>query len=204
MRTIVGHEVGHRRALGIASAKNGLIVGHEGLKRFHLPIVRPRRLAGAGGGDGGGGGVVQGSGRVLTKVHVKPMFWGTEWYRHITPTVGDISWAIESIFLGPYMSGLAQYGVGNGWLDPNPIFTGLTIDPPNPFTEAQLRKLISDLIDWPASSESLPDPSGSLADLPTDAQMLPVIFTPRDVSFEDSNANGFNNFMTHNGITFPY
>jgi hypothetical protein len=71
------------------------------------------------------------------------------------------------------MDGLAQYGVGNGWLDPSPIFHGLTIDPPNPFSEAQLRKLLTDLIDWPVSAGSLPDPAGSLADLPTDPQMRP-------------------------------
>ena len=102
------------------------------------------------------------------------------------------------------MDGLAQYGVGNGWLDPNPIFHALTIDPPNPFSEAQLRKLLTDLIDWPASAGSLPDPAGSLADLPTDPQTAPVVFTPRDVGFADANANGFNDFMTHNGTTFPY
>lgn len=205
MRTLVGHALEHGRALGIASLRNGLNVPRERLKRVHLPIVPAlRELAGAGGDGGGGGGVVQGTGRVLTRVHVKPIFWESEWYRRFIPTVGDICWAIETIFLGPYMDGLAQYGVGNGWLDPNPIFTGLTIDPPNPYSEAQLRKLLTDLIDWPASAGSLPDPAGDLADLPTDPQMLPVVFTPRDVGFADANANGFNNFMTHNGITFPY
>ena len=202
MRTFVGPDSIRRRTMGIASAMNGLLV-HGGLKRVHLPI-RPREHADAGGSNADGSSVVQGPGRVLTNVHIKPIFWGAAWYQDFAPTVGDICWAIQSIFLGPYMNGLAQYGVNNGWLDLNPVFTGLTIDPPNPFSEDQLRKLLADLIDWPTSSATLPNPVGSLASLPTDSQMLPVIFTPRDVHFNNPDVHGFNNFMTHNGIEFPY
>src|SRR5580700_11934085 len=141
MRALIRHALNHGRALGIASTRNGLTVPRERLKRVHLPIVPAlRELAGAGGDGGGGGGVVQGPGRVLTRVHVRPIFWGAGWYRRFLPGAGDIRWAIETIFLGPYMDGLAQYGVGNGWLDPNSVFTSMTIDPPNPFSEAQLRK----------------------------------------------------------------
>lgn len=201
MRELIGRDVVRRRAIGIASVKDGMIVAREGLKRVHLPIIRPRKLADAGDADGSGGSIVQGPGRVLTRVHVKPIFWGSEWYRRFYPTVGDICWVIQSIFLSPYMSGLAQYGVANGWLDPNPIFTGLTIDPPNPFTAARLRELLANMIDWPVSSAALPDLVGNLADLPTDSQMLPVIFTPRDVQCEEAGVNGF---ITHNGVKFPY
>jgi hypothetical protein len=103
MRAHVGYALKHGRALGIASARNGLNVPPERLKRVHLPIVPAlRELAGAGGDGGGGGGVVQGPGRVLTRVHVKPIFWGSEWYRRFIPTVEDICWAIQTIFLGPY------------------------------------------------------------------------------------------------------
>src|SRR5258708_285998 len=104
MRALIGHALNYGRALGIASTRNGLNVPREQLRRVHLPIIPAlRELAGGGGGGGGGGGVVvQGSGRVLTKVHVKPIFWGSEWYRHFVPTAGDIRWAIQTIFLGPY------------------------------------------------------------------------------------------------------
>ncbi len=80
MRTLVGHALEHGRALSIASLRNGLNVPRERLKRVHLPIVPAlRELAGIAGGDGGGDvGVVQGTGRVLTRVHVKPIFWGSE------------------------------------------------------------------------------------------------------------------------------
>jgi len=132
MRALVDPTLKNTRELRIASAKNGLHVPREQVKRFHLPSVPAlREFAGVGGAGGGGGGVVQGPGLVLTRVHVKPIFWGAGWYRRIFPTVGDICWAIETIFLSPYMDGLAQYGVGNGWLDPNAIFTSLTVDPPN-------------------------------------------------------------------------
>ena len=147
MRALAGPKRTNVRAVGIASAKNGLHVPPEQLKWFHLPLVLAvRESAGAGGDGGGGAGVVQGPGPVLTRVHVKPIFWGAEWYRGFFPTAGDICWAVETIFLGPFMDGLAQYGVGNGWLDPNPIFTSLTIDPPNPFSETQLRNLLTDMV----------------------------------------------------------
>jgi len=197
-RGLIEHGAARVQARGIASAINGLIVDRTTLTRVHLPLIRSRNFAGAG-GSGGSGVVVQGPGRVLTNVHVKPVFWGTAWYHHLTPGPGDILWALQSIFLGPYMSGMGQYGVGNGWLDPNPIFTGLSIDPPNPFKETDLRNIITALIDNTASGAA-----GSLPNPATDSQLLPVIFTPRDVSFEDADYNGFNNFMSHKGATFPY
>jgi hypothetical protein len=205
MRAHIGKALTSGRALGIASAKNGLHVPVERLKRFHLPMLPSLRgLAGAGADGGGGGVVVQGPGRVLTRVHVKAIFWGSQWYARFRPGVGDICWAIETIFLSPYMDGLSQYGVGNGWLDPNPIFTSMTIAAPNPFTEPQLRQLLGEMIDLPGSAGSAPDWAGRLADLPTDPQMLPVVFTPYGVEFADADFNGFNNSMTRNGATFPY
>ena len=133
MERQVDRDSKRRPASGVASARGGIVVERGKLHRVSLPIIRrPRGLIGAGAGGGGGGTIVQGPGRVLTNVHVKPIFWGSAWYKPSTPSVGDIMWALQSIFLGPFMSGLAQYGVGNGWLDPNPIFTGLSIEPPIP------------------------------------------------------------------------
>jgi hypothetical protein len=191
---------------GIASSHGGIEIAKNRLVRIGLPVGLPRPSPvggkdGAGGNDGGGGGgiVTQGTGRVLTNVHVRPIFWGTAWYHPSTPSVGDIMWAIRSIFLGPYMSGLAQYGVGVGWLDPNPIFTGLSVDPPNSFSETQLQDLLTALID-----NTLPGAAGSLVDPALDDQLLPVVFTPRDVSSTNSDFNGFHNWMSYHGTKFPY
>ena len=124
----------------------------------------------------------------LSGAAVYLIFWGSGWSSP-SPAPSLIQTATATLLSGPYLEGLAQYGVGSGWLDPNPIFPGLTIDPPNPFSEAQLRQLLADLIDWPASAGSLPDPAGDLTDLPSDPLMLPVVFTPRDVMSTVADAN---------------
>lgn len=85
---------------------------------------------------------------VLSSVLVKPVFWGSQWLQHSAtpPLAGEILWAIRSIFHGPYMSGLAQYGVGNGALDPNPVFTGFDSDPPQNFHFADIEGMLGSLV----------------------------------------------------------
>jgi hypothetical protein len=84
------------------------------------------------------------------------------------------------------MSGLTQYGVANGTLDPNPLFTGFAPDPPQNFTDADIQGMITAFID----SGQIPDPR-------TNPQVLPCIFTPMDIFFTDHDANGFHNFFFH-------
>jgi hypothetical protein len=184
----------------IASVHEGVEVSSRHVIQAHVPRKLPTvawRDHASGGGSGGGT-VVQGPGRVLTNVHVRPIFWGSAWYHALSPSVGDIMWAMETIFLGPYFSGLAQYGVGTGQLDPTPIFTGFSIEPPNPFSETDLRNMLGALIDG-----TLPGAAGSFNPA-FDNQLLPVVFTPLDVHSTVGNANGFHNWMVHNGTKFPY
>src|SRR5438309_2370099 len=144
-------------ALRHIASSDGGAVPRDQLVRHHLPLRAPHPMSnGSGFGSGGGGTVAQGLGRVLTKVHVRPIFWGTAWYHPATPSVADIMWAIQTIFLGPYFSGLSQYGVGVGTVDPTPIFTGLSVDPPLVFSDADLRTLLVAVIEG-----TLPGAAGS-------------------------------------------
>jgi hypothetical protein len=141
-------------------------------------------LAAAGGGGGDGGSVAKHGTDVLSNVIVKPIFWGNQWFHPTTPPAGEILWAIRSIFKGPYMSGLAQYGVGKGALDPNPIFTGFAPDPPQDFTNADIEEMLKTFVD----SGQIPDPR-------TSPQVLACVFTPIDIFFNDHDFNGFHNYL---------
>src|SRR5438105_1800998 len=110
--------------------------------------------AGGSRGGSGAGSVSQHNTHVLSNVIVKPVFWGSQWFHPTTPSAGQILWAIRSIFKGPYMSGLAQYGVGNGTLDPNPVFTGFAPDPPQDFTDPDIEGMLKSFVD----SGQIPDP----------------------------------------------
>ena len=158
--------------------------------RIHSASEKAARItwgihATAGGsGDGNGGSVRKHNTDVLSDVIVKPIFWGNQWFHPTTPSAGQILWSIRSIFLGPYMSGLAEYGVGNGSLDPNAIFTGFGPDPPQDFTDGDIEGLVKSLID----SGQIPDPR-------TNPQVVACVFTPVGIFFSDHDFNGFHNYV---------
>jgi hypothetical protein len=135
-----------------------------------------------GGGVGGAGSVVQHNQDVLSTVLIKPIFWGSQWFQANAPSAGAILWAIRSIFMGPYMSGLAQYGVGSGLLDPNPVFTGFAGDPPQNFRDADIQGMLKSFFD-----------SGQLQ---FDPQQLLCVFTPIDIFSENQDDNGYHSFLS--------
>ena len=130
---------------------------------------------------------------VLSKVLIKPVFWGSQWFRPSTPSAGEILWAIQSILLGPFMSGLGQYGVGNGMLDPNPVFIGFAGDPPQNFKQEDIETMLLSVF----QSGQLPDPS-------TNPQLLPCVFTPVDIVSNDSEFLGYHTSMQFLGNGVPY
>ncbi len=103
---------------------------------------------------------------------MKPIFWGSEWFRpwlHPGPSVRDVLWAMQTIFLGPCMSGLDQYaGVGKGSIL-SEILVSFTDDPPNPFNQGHIEDMLTSLT-------VLPD--GRLLHPEQDSQLLCCVFTP--------------------------
>jgi hypothetical protein len=189
---------------GLINAKTSPVFGEDATQNVRvlacpidkvMPIKRSMGIASttlglSGGGNGAAGSVAQHSQDVLSNVLVKPVFWGSQWLHPNTPGAGAILWAIRSIFMGPYMSGLAQYGVGNGVLDPNPIFTGFAGDPPQNFTQTAIEGMLKSLFD-----------SGQLQT--TNPQILLCVFTPIDVFSEHRDDNGYHTFMHHH-VNVPY
>jgi hypothetical protein len=137
-----------------------------------------------------GGSVRKHSSHVLSNVVVKAVFWGSEWFQRQTPTAGQVLWAIRTILMSPYMSGLAQYGVGGGSLDPEPRFTGFDADPPQGFTSDDIRGMLAKLF----TSQQL--------DL-ANAQLLPVVFTPVDIKSDDTDARGYHSWSFFNQAGEP-
>lgn len=140
-----------------------------------------------------GSSLQQHSSDVLSSVLVKPVFWGSQWFQPTTPSAGEILWAIRSIFKGPYMSGLAQYGVGNGALDPNPVFTGFSPDPPQNFTKNDIEAMLSSLV----SDEQISIATGA-------QQVLAAVFTPVDISSDQQDENGYHTYLSVPGGRLAY
>jgi len=54
---------------------------------------------------------------VIRNVHVQLIFFGSAWgVSTTTPSATQVANAVQNILSGPYMSYLAQYGVGRGTL----------------------------------------------------------------------------------------
>ena len=84
-------------------------------------------------------------GPVLSEVRVYLVFWGSAWAAAPTPTIADITYAVETILASSYMSGLAQYGnIGQGRLGERVAVT--SSDPPNPFSNADIVRLLHRLM----------------------------------------------------------
>src|SRR5690349_19603981 len=187
-----------RASLGIA------IAAPKPRVAFHPPATLARLLtptpglAGASGASGGGNTITDHSGRVLTQVRVKPIFWGTSWFHpqlHAGVAVSDVLWAIKTIFLGPFMSALNQYrGIGKGTLLSD-IFVSLTDDPPNPFSQDQLENMLRSLT-------VLPDLR--LVDPALDDQLLCIVFTPPGWRSTSEGTAGFHTSFSTSKGRVPY
>lgn len=93
-------------------------------------------------------------GPVIANVGVYLIFWGAAWVDpKTTPTKDAVANAVASILAGPYMSDLAQYGVGAGALSGTTVVSGS--NPPNPFADGDVAAEVWALID----SNALPAPN---------------------------------------------
>jgi hypothetical protein len=89
----------------------------------------------------------------LTNAHLVLIFWGREWAGSLLAT-GVVN-AVQNLLAGPYMSYLAQYGVrrANLW----GTFFATNIDPPSPFTYADVGTFIRNQLD----GDNLPEPDSN-------------------------------------------
>jgi hypothetical protein len=138
--------------------------------------------------------VADGGGTVLTSVHVQLIFWGSAWLNSSTrPSFSEITGAVSSILTGPYMTKLSQYrGVGRGVLRGTTCVTNS--NPPNPFTDQNVKDFVSNLIDGGTLPE--PDDEG--------IQLLYCVVMPPMVNFSNRNVIGEHTYDTDYDFPFDF
>jgi hypothetical protein len=128
---------------------------------------------------------------VLSEVHVYLVFWGSAWSAAPTPTIADVTNAVETLLASPHTSGLAQYGnIGQGRLGGRVVVT--SSDPPNPFRDADIVGLLHRLIE-----------SGDLVEPEDDRQALYVVMLPPGVGFVKPGVVGEHSFFMYLDLTDP-
>jgi hypothetical protein len=148
--------------------------------RFHNP------------GDAGPGTTISYlGGATIPNVPVQLIFWGSVWTQPgTTPSAGSFVGAVQNILAGPYMSALGQYGIGAGHLRGALIVT--SPQPPNPFTDDDVRNLVWDMID----QNIFPEPDDS------DGANLYVVVMPPFVN--PSNTSNIGEHLYATDYDFPF
>ena len=170
------------------------------LVRPTTPLSRAER-AGAGGDivrkkfkDAAGLTTSDGLGpKIVSNLYVSVIFWGKEWSRAVPPppvSMTDVSNAIARIFGGPYLSGLAQYGI-------NLILQDLwfhledTSDPPlspKTFSDANVDTFLQGLAD--AGTLQNVEERGGPAVPWGNPKTLVFVIMPTKANFVQANLNG--------------
>jgi hypothetical protein len=151
----------------------------SGILVFHSPCDAPASTTTSSGG-----------GTVISNVSLQLLFWGSAWNSSPSPSIGQVIHAVNSILHGPYMSGLAQYGVSGGNLSGAWIVTGR--EPNNPFSTDDVHGIISDLIDQGSFPE--PDDPGG--------RNLYMFVLPANVHSTDTKHTGLHTYDTD--YDFPF
>jgi hypothetical protein len=136
-------------------------------------------------------------GPVITNVRVVPMFWGSAWNDNLNPnpSVLQVYAGLASIVSGPYMSGLAQYrGVGTGQILLESGTRENTTEPPNPFNDSNISKLVGDAI----NAGTVPAPNA----LPGN-QYLYTVFLPPGIN-PTNGAGGEHTYFNLNGTNVHF
>jgi uncharacterized protein with LGFP repeats len=125
----------------------------------------------------------------LPQIHVVPIFWGSTWDVN-TGIAGNTSIdcyaAIQKIIDGIYLSGLWQYGVGNGLIDPPVIAPG---DPPAKHKNSDIEALVQQLIH--DSRVRVP------TDFPADEIPLYTVMLKEGLMFVDDKGNRLDDIGYH-------
>jgi len=122
--------------------------------------------------------ISNGGGAIIGSVSLQLLFWGSSWAGTPSPGVSNVISAVNSILEGPYMKSLRQYGVSQGSLTGAWIIT--SPDPPNPFSDDDAHRIISDLIDQGSFPE--PDDPGG--------RNLYMLILPANVSSDQKGVIG--------------
>lgn len=132
-------------------------------------------------------------GLIFPNVHLHLIFWGKTWaVENTSPTAQDVSDAVVSIILGPYMSALSQYrNIGNALLAGTTLVT--SSDPPNPFSDNDVAGFIHDLI----QAKTVPEPE-------TSQQLLYCVFMPVGVQHNQPDIIGEHSFFFDFEYDFPF
>ena len=98
------------------------------------------------------------------------IFWGSAWGNSPVPSVEDVTNAVIAVLVGPYMSRLQQYRVaGNAMLIGTQRVT--TSDPPQSFSDSDVRTLVTGLIGTPG-----------FPDFRNDDQLIYCVIMPSGIS----------------------
>ena len=125
-------------------------------------------------------------GTVIQFVRVQLIFWGQAWTTPPpTPTVAEVTDAINRILSGGYMTGLAQYrNIGQGYILGSTTVT--SSNPPNNFTDSQVSNFISGLIS-----------AGTIPQLDAQNQTLYCVFMPKGIIAQNSGDIGEHTYYTN-------
>jgi hypothetical protein len=133
-------------------------------------------------------------GPVLSAPDIKPIFWGAEWGRLDRPIdpLAVIA-AMNTIVTGPYLSGLAQYGITGVPTVQPPMFVTDSEPPagnPVPATDRALQSALQNLIAGLIDDDQLPEPDENW-------RRLNVVFTPSSFPPVSVVGGGTSDFAFH-------
>ncbi len=136
--------------------------------------------------------ITDGKGLILTNVQIQLIFWGTDWGAQASPSMDEVTQAVQNILSGPYMSGLAEYrGIGNGTLL-EPALASFS-DPPQTFSDDDVSDLVIKLI----ATGIVPEPND-------ESQIWYCVIMPVGVSFNNPSTNGEHSFAFGVTYSFPF
>jgi hypothetical protein len=122
---------------------------------------------------------------IMPKPVVVPIFWGHD-YVDNPDTANKLQQMVSDLVTGPFMNGLAQYGIQRGSVTPviiddqNPPATIIYTDSNNQFTDEITKRLIN----W-INAGIVPPPTS-----PNDINQLYLIFPPPETTPEKYNGAG--------------
>jgi hypothetical protein len=93
-----------------------------------------------------------GGGVIIPNVRLYLVFWGPAWLATTaTPSVGQVTDAVDNILIGPYMNSLSQYrGIGSGFLQASIVVSEAVATapatPPNNFQDSDVQNLLTQVI----------------------------------------------------------
>jgi hypothetical protein len=123
-------------------------------------------------------------GSVLKNVHVHLIYWGSAWAGNLNALAGQITNAVQNMLAGPYMTYLAQYGVGRGSLYRTTYVTDRGDPSSTGFTKQNVQDLLNLLLD-DSDNTHLPEPDEA-------EPLFYCVIMPPTATFNQNNILGQN------------